>query len=218
AVRRFLDGAGHKVQASSGNLFEIYAIPEPSVRRDEVTTLITVASSFEPKPQSWLHAFQVRREIGRCRPHWLKRVPFTKKAQQFLKGHLQNWREAKALNLPPASAYAIYRRDFESGVSGLRQFQKTVREHRLKGRSELQLLAPDEATEVVSDSELRNPEIYWRAACIMVWYNAMIVRSPASRDYADWLDPYVREEAFKDSTYNCFWLQDVRAENVLRNH
>src|SRR5262245_11229202 len=100
AVRRFLDASVHKVQASSRNLVEIYAIPEPSVRRDEVTALITVASAFEPKPQSWLHAYEVRREIGRCRPHWLTRVTFTKKVQQFLKGHLQRWQEAKALNLP----------------------------------------------------------------------------------------------------------------------
>ncbi len=68
-VRRFLDQSGHKVQASSENLFEIYAIPERLKRRHELITLITVASSFEPKPQSWLHAYEVRREISRCRPH-----------------------------------------------------------------------------------------------------------------------------------------------------
>jgi hypothetical protein len=131
AVRRFLDSSGHKVQVSSENLFELYAIPASSVRRAEVNTLITVASSFEPKPQSWLHAYEVRREIGRCRPHWLKRIFFTKKTQQLLKGHLQRWQEAKALNLPPASAYALNRQDFESGVCRGRQCQKTMRKHRL---------------------------------------------------------------------------------------
>ncbi len=51
----------------------------------------------------------------------------------------------------------------------------------------------------------------------MAWYQALVVRSPASRDYADWLDPYVKEAAFNDPTYARFWLQDVRAENIPRN-
>ena len=218
-VRRFLDSSGHKVQASSGNLFEIYAIPDSSTRRTEISTVVTVASSFEPKPQSWLHAYEVRREIGRCRPHWLKRISFTKQAQQLLKGHLQTWQEARTLNLPPAHAYAIYQRDFEGGISGQRQFQKTLREHRLRGRSALQLLQLTKPTEtaVVSDADFRDPEMYWRADCLMAWYQALVARSPASRDYADWLDPYVKEAAFNDPTYTRFWLQDVRAENVPRN-
>src|SRR2546427_954287 len=109
AVRRFLDKSGHKLQASSENLSEIYAIPDASARRTELSTLVTVAASFEPKPQSWLHAYEVRREIGRCRPHWVKKFPFTKQAQHFLKGHRQSWEEAKTLQRPRAQAYAVYR-------------------------------------------------------------------------------------------------------------
>ena len=73
AVRRFLDNAGHKVQASSSNLFEIYAIPDSSARRTEISTLVTIASSYEPKPQSWLHAYEVRREIRSVPPTLVKK-------------------------------------------------------------------------------------------------------------------------------------------------
>jgi hypothetical protein len=219
AVRRFLDSSGHKVQASSENLFEIYAIPEASARGTELSTLVTVASSFEPQPQSWLHAYEVRREIGRCRPHWVKKVPFTKQARQFLKGHRQSWEEAKTLQRPREWAYAVYRRDAEGAVHIDRELQKAMRERQLTRKNTLRLVALNNhtETEIVSDAELRDPEIFWRAACMVVWYNALVVRAPGSRDYTDWLAPYVKEEAFQGSTYTQFWLQDVKAECVPRN-
>jgi len=64
---------------------------------------------------------------------------------------------------------------------------------------------------------LLNPEIHWRAECILIWYQALIARSPTSRDYVDWLEPFVKKDAFKDPTYHDFWLHDVKAETVPLN-
>jgi hypothetical protein len=116
-------------------------------------------------------------------------------AQRFTLEHLA---------LPPARQLAIV---------------ACMREHRLKGRSAWQLLQANKRTEteVVSDVDLCDPEMFWRADCLMAWHNALVIRSPASRDYADWLDPYIKEAAFNDPTYKRFWLQDIRAEKVPRN-
>ncbi len=220
-MRQFLDNAGHDVRASADNLFEIYAIPDKSARISEIKTLISVASCFEKKPGSWLHAQELRREIGRLRPQWLRSSSFTtkerKREKQFLKGHLERWDDAKSLKLRPARAFAAYRGDYESGWRTERATQKWLREEFRRGVSKFWLGASSKRHQLLTEVDFGDPEVFWRVDCFMVWFNALVRRTCASRDYADWLDPYVREDSFGDPSYPEFWLEEVAAENVPRN-
>lgn len=217
-VKQFLVRSGHKARASSTNLFELYAIRDPKKQLSKTKTLVNVASEFERKPESWVHAYELRREIVRCRPEWVRSgVKFTKKVDQFLKGHLRNWENAKALNLPPAYAFSAYSRDFEGGVSIGRDIQKTLRSIIRGGVDQAQFVHKKGDVQNTVNVDINDPEMYWRVDCAMVWFNAMVTRHPASRDYADWLDPYLKNDAFKDSTYGKFWLEDVEAENTPLN-
>src|SRR5260370_119306 len=60
--------------------------------------------------------------------------------------------------------------------------------------------------------DVNGPEVYWRVASLQVWYNAIEARNPASRDYADWLGPYLREGCFRDDSYPSFWLGKWRVK------
>jgi hypothetical protein len=219
AVRRLLKDCKHRVQASASNLFEVWGITDRKAQALELKTLTAVASSFEERPQSWLHAQEVRREVGRCRPSWLKAASFTKTERHLLKGHTKLWGYAKAHRLHPGHAHAweAYRRDFEPGVASGREFQKSLKEFKRRGTTTFNLLIEGQTETPRTDLDLNDPEMYWRASSLMVWHSALAIRTPASRDYADWLSPYVKEDAFSEPTYFEFWLEDVKAENVPRN-
>lgn len=219
-LKRYLDSKGFKVKASSTNVFEVYAIPENQKRVAELKTLIEVASLYDGKPESWLHAQEVKKEIARCRPSWLRKIIFDKKINNFLEGHLAVWKKAKSLELPPSHAYGVYRRDFEGGIQNSISFQKSVRKTSLEDKmKELKLLGFDSSQNLISNFnlDLDQPEIFWRVDCLMAWHNALALKATASRDYADWLQPYVKTEAFSDSTYADFWINDVSAKNVPYN-
>jgi hypothetical protein len=50
-----------------------------------------------------------------------------------------------------------------------------------------------------------------------VWHAAIEGHSPASRDYADRLTPYLKHGAFNDPTYPSFWLEDASIEAMPLN-
>jgi len=213
-VRRLLTGAGYGIRASASNLFEIYAIPDNDRRIREVNALTTVATSFEQRPQSWLQAEEVRREIKRLRPSWIKPRVRVQTIRQFLRAHRQMWQDACSKILPPSKDYAQYHYQFEGGIRSQRRFQKDMRKLRLDAASEARV--------TISSHEFEkefglDPEVFWRNECAHVWYEALVTRNPASRDYADWLDPFLRDSVFKDSSYQRFWCEDVTAETVPRN-
>lgn len=217
AVRKFLDAAKHRVVASSANLQELWAISKPGLQRTQLLTLVTVADAYEEKPQSWLHAREVRGEIERLRKDWLRPVIFNKHERLFLKLHQANWKDAKRVTLVSARTVEKYRHDFEIGVRRSRTFQKRAREERLTQKTRLDLGTGRKDRIRLLNIDFRDPEIYWRAECLQVWYNAIALQCAASRDYADWLCPYVREDAFSEATYIDFWMKEVNADRVPRN-
>lgn len=160
--------------ASSGNLFETYAIASPEERQEELAMLVATADEFESHPESWLHALELRREIKRLRPQWLRAVVSKRRLRGFLQAHRARWEEARRGTMPDPDAYSVFRRDFEGGVSHTRQAQQELRQELRKGSTEFTLVTPHGDTLPVAAGD---PEIYWRYECLQVWYNAIEVRT-----------------------------------------
>jgi hypothetical protein len=128
--------------------------------------------------------------------------------------HLVQWDEAKKGVLPDARKFAVYRQSAEAGIQAQRQFQKEIRTRRLKQINEF-LVAGGSTLPLLVD--LNDPEVYWRVDCMMAWHNAIVAGHPASRDYADFLCPYVNDNAFDEASYARFWLQDVQSHEMPKN-
>jgi hypothetical protein len=216
-VREVLDSTGWIAVASIGHLEETWRIRDESIRIAEVAAITTVAGLYDHPPESFRQAGEVLAEIRRCRPAWLARMPGTSKIPVFLNFHLRMWKEARQnpAYLPPG--LEAHDRDFESGVAQSRDFHKSVRSAVVdanKHREEpiLRYVAPDPP----SLNELHDSlEVFWRSALMLIWKAALVDRKPASRDYFDWVAPYLGRrqlDGFAD-----FWIKDVEADLVPRN-
>jgi hypothetical protein len=204
-VAALLDTRDCMLLASSGNLFETYAITPPKERSKELSVLVTLADDYESHPESWFHALELRREIKRLRPKWLRAVSSKRRLREFLQGHRERWKEAQRGMMPGPDAYDIFRRDSERGVNNIRDTQKSLRQG-LRESTGFTLYGPwGDPMPVAMD----DPEVFWRLDCLQVWYNAIEIGASASRDYADWLNPYLRSGCFRDHSYPSFWLTEV---------
>jgi len=67
------------------------------------------------------------------------------------------------------------------------------------------------------DDHFLEPDLFWRVDCLLVWFEAISRKRPESRDYADWLLPYVKDRAFNNPTYIDFWINRVKAEKARKN-
>jgi len=120
---------------------------------------------------------------------------------------------------PDPRAYAAYRRDAEPGIRISREAQRMERSSYLKKDANLWLLtASKDSAQAVARCDLNDPEQAWRVNCLQVWHNAVVNRVPASRDYVDYLGPYLRPEAFKDDRKTAdFWLREVDSTRMPLN-
>lgn len=223
SVREYLGELGGEIQASLENLFEIYSIHDPELCKYQIKVLTTVANSFEQRPQSWHQAMEVWHEIEKLRPQW-KRRPISAKllaqSRDFLRGHLLQWENAKKIIVPSSSDYEYYRKDFEGGVSSFINGQKKLRQQMIAHDLKLKLfLMRNFGGQVVGlfEGNLNDPDFYWRSENLILWNEAIINRIPESRDYADWLMPYISENAFLSPSYPHFWMEAVRAHKVNKN-
>ena len=212
-IRRLLAGDEWVLIVSASNLLETYAIESAAERQEEMRALVGLADEFDKYPESWRHALELRREIKRIRPKWLRAVPSKRQLRQFLQGHDALWRDAQAGIMPDPGAYRVYRRDFERGVDQSRSYQKDIR-NVLPNTQNFTLVTPDGDSVQI---DVTDPEIYWRMNCLQVWYAAIEQKNPASRDYADWLGPYLRQACFRDRSYTAFWLAEVKSDALPLN-
>lgn len=224
AVRQFLDENEHTIEASSDNLFEMYHIPDREKCKQALQTLTTVATHFESKPQSWHQAQEVLNEIKKHRSYWFRQPASPKLIEQekeFLRGHRENWGRAKELYIPEKSISAPYRMDYEAGVVNSRNVQKTLKQRLMENDINLAFVSFTKSGDVdrVIADDMLDPEIFWRINNLLAWFEAIAKRSPSSRDYADWLLPYIRDDAFKTRTasYSDFWMKQIREEKVPKN-
>lgn len=215
-MRELLDASECTLVASSGNLFETFAIQSERERHAEIDVLVRLARRFTRKPSSWLHALEMRNEIRLRRPAWTRRLLSSREEKQIralLRGHSQNWEEARSGQLPPADAYSMYRRDVEAGTATQKHFQKTVRGLRSRNKADFSIVTPHGQI----DFDPADPEVFWRIEGLQVWYNAIEGRDPSSRDYHDWLAPFLKPGSFKDPSYESLWLQELSAAAMPLN-
>ena len=205
---------GCRLSVSAGNLFETYSVKSLAIRAREMETIIQLGNNYQPTPAPYLHALEVRREIKRLRPRWIDPVPRRRMERFFLKSHLEIWTQAKAGHLPPATAFEGYNRDAEQGITFVRQTQKDLRASLLKLPNDFRILTP--AGQIVP-VDVEDPEVHWRVEGLLAWHQAIEMKSPASRDYADWLGPYLRPNSFADPSYFTFWLDEVSADAMPLN-
>lgn len=219
SMRRMLKAYRCRLTASQGNLVETYAIPSREESRRQLEVIARLANNFEKVPQSWLHAIELRDALARLRPTWLKTVTYTKSIDRLLHDHIQMWADARCLKLPPPYAYQQYSVDAERGIAHERRFQKAFRAQDPRDQQGYSLVSMSESGEVngVIPVAARDPEVFWRVDGLMVWYNAIALRHPSSRDYADWLLPYLKQGVFRDPSYPGFWLHEVTPEEVPLN-
>jgi hypothetical protein len=203
--------------ASEFHLLELIAIPDALTRRNQLLTLTTLATRYSEMPLPWLHAKEVRNEIGRCRSHWLRTISTPKEASVFIRRHRQQWAFAKQGKLQRNRTYDQFRQDAERGVHSSHAFQKLARKvHQSKRQSQALVRHWHDGTQEVR-TPLDSPEAYWRSDNADCWSAAVVNRNPSSRDYADYLLPYLVDDAFLDPSYDKFWMIDVVGENMPRN-
>jgi hypothetical protein len=217
AVSEFIRDYRLNLVASSTNLFETLSIQNESKRNAEIKTLITVATKFEARPQSWHQAEEVRRALRAHYPRSLRKVAFERKPKQWLATHIRNWKRVCSGDLPAASAFARYTRDNEWGIRLCNATQKRFRQEKLANMfCKLMILSPSYAP-YIRQIDPNDPEIFWRMECLLSWYVALVARHPATSDLCDWLGPYIRDGAFQKLEYVAFWLHDVNAAETPKN-
>lgn len=209
ALRKF----GAQLVVSAGNIFETLAISHSKSRREEAEAIVSLDPKYEDKPESWRHAQELLFEIRRKRPKWIRAVSFRRSIKGFLAGHVHLWELFKAGDFPSPEEYAQYRRDFEQGVEHSSEFNKFLRARMRAGDTFSFGKSPDDAMAL----DLANAEVFWRFESLTAWHSAVVTRSAASRDYADWITPFLKGGAFEDSSYESFWLHDAAAANLPLN-
>ena len=175
--------------------------------------MVDLADEIERYPESYLHARELGYEIKRLRPKWIHSVPFTSRVRQFLGTHREHWQRAKAGVNPSPADYVDYTRDHEDGITQKRRTQKGLRTA-AGGGSDFVLMDLSGATIPV---DITDPGMFWRVEGLQVWHNAIEIKHPASRDYADWLRPYLRARCFRDESYSSFWLTEASSQALPLN-
>jgi hypothetical protein len=215
-AKKLLRARRARLTASSSNLQETVNILSTETRAQELHTLTRAATHFEDSPQSWHHAMEFLAAIRRFRPHWLSLVVHNKRARAFLRAHRGKWDEARAGVVVRGPSHALYHRDSEQGIAHNVSAQKQERGN--------QQVAGEVTSITVKCGDGQPHEInrtgvdaYWRSNCLSAWSAAIVNRIPSSRDYFDWLDPYLKKDALKSEEHGDFWFQDVEASDVPRN-
>lgn len=212
-IRRLLESTGIVLVLSSGNIFETLAIESERERSAEADAIVDLCPKFEEKPESWQHAQELIYELRRKRQDWIRPVRYLSSVRRYLDGHSALWGILRRCEWPDPQAYAAFRRDFERGVANNRDFQKLLRSLRAQ-KGDYAISGP---LGNLGNVDISNPEVFWRVDGLMAWYDAVVARSPASRDYADWIVPHLKPHVFESESYPTFWLRDASANALPLN-
>jgi hypothetical protein len=217
SLRAWLDDNGVTVIASMDNLTETWATPVESTMQLQLQAITTVASCYEKSPQPYLHAKEVLLELQRFRPSWLKPRPQTRSIARYLRTHTCHWYRAKGGRLPGPESRAAYQELFSRGAERALHVQRAAKSVR---DDEVVTLgaAGDFGLEPIAEVDITDAEQAWRICCLTAWHAAIVERQQSSRDYLDYLGPYLKKEAFRDmKDAASFWLTEVDGARTRLN-
>ena len=185
------------VRATSVIWQEIMRAPV-EVRATRWPVVFALANEFPPAAAE-LDAREVRRELRRLRPTWLKRDPdlrdFTK-VQRFSKEHWRAVRDDPSWTPP---RLAEYEHDAQVAIDFVQA------NHRAR------------KAQVADVSSIESLEKLWRLATAAVWMSAFDGH-PSMRDYVDFLGPFMDPEVdVTDQEWFRFWLEEVDGNQVPRS-
>lgn len=222
AIRRFLDTREFRVVVSLGNVLERLAIREPLARAREVAVIMTLASLHEREPISWRECEELRIAIAQYRPNWLRHAPSRRglvAVQHALDGHRQLWADLAQMRLPNEAAFLRYHIDAESGSALSKPMQQQMRQALIKGYDRIRAYEnTPTGRRWIDDEQKITTEYYWRTCAAAEWRAAIVQHLPSLRDFADWLNPYLKEGAFLSRDYFSFWLEDLPVDAVPRTY
>lgn len=204
---------GWEVVASADNLFEMFAIADVAKREREVATLTALGRRLDRPPHSYRQAMEVLQAIRRYRPKWVRSLVFDRLSREFRAKHDRRWADAKKGIFPSPAGYAAYRRDFEKGTAGALEFQRELRQRKLK--QEIAVIAKQFGNKVGAfRTDLERPDAFWRAECWLAFDSALLHRDPASRDLHDWLAPHLKMMSVTAEELFLLWMRDIEPADV----
>lgn len=212
-----------KLLASLSNLTELLANPNEDQMFKEVKSLRAISDFHEEIPQPYLHAKEVLMAISRLRPKWLRPLIDRRQIDYYLKEKRLLWARVRRSDYPVDDPpFLAYRHTAETGISEIRNLQRTIRSELLKGNNLWEMRIQRKSINIdleqsVVPVDWDDPEIWWRTDCMATWFESLVRLQPALRDYNDFLSPYVDAEKFIGDDYSQFWMKDVKAKWVPRN-
>ncbi len=211
-VHLFLQDEGYKVLASNTNLIELLNVPDLKTRKNLINTLRTISSSHEQSPMSWIQTKEILCEIRRCRPYWINNTNYGQIHQQNCLKNYDLWGNIDNLISQNESTFSDFKNDFEKGINRLSGAQRNLKEI-FKQQNSIYLFPFHNDSSI----SFEDPNIFWRAELFFIWYNAIVLKLPESRDYSDWISPFLTGLAFRDPSNWSFWFKEVFPEKLKHN-
>ena len=214
-VRDFLRLNGLSLFCSLENLLETVAIENDTLRNHELTTLTSLAIP-ELQPEALSHSKEMRTAIGKYRPLWLRNPRYNEieKYRKTVNGYKTLWDDCSQAYPRDRTVYKSHKEQvMEVAIARQREVHTALRDHFSDDRVWTLKIPGGQQVEI----DMNDPEEYWRINNLQVWFDAVVMRIRSSKDYLDWLGPFIVDGCFRDGTYHEFWLNEVTPEDVPLN-
>ncbi len=213
ALNGYLRRQGHIVLVSLDNIGETARISQAEKRQQQYGVIRIIGRKL-CSPFSYLQAEEVRHEIERCRPQWLVPLPKVGNIESLLRDQKRIWKMLQKKGTLDKLDWSVPIEALKRVIASSVHLSKTLRKVQLNSES-LKFKGPDPTMQALIDS-LPYAEQWWRMESQGVWWEALH-GALTTRDYCDWLLPYVRIEDILPEDWLYFWLRDVSADAVPRN-
>ncbi|HYN50814.1 MAG TPA: hypothetical protein VES62_07795 [Thermoleophilaceae bacterium] len=170
-VEDWLHATGNSILSSQVTLLEALRIPGDADRAARIRTITRLCPSF-PTPHAFLDAGELRDELKRVRPSWLRARPDTAAIDLHLNDHRRHWRSVRADPSYRSPEFGHVEAVLGPGVGVVRDFHSA-------GRA---LAQRDTGGQTTQDMAALL-DAAWRIESMAVWHGALFERNPVMRDY-----------------------------------
>jgi len=203
-VEGWLHATSSSILPSQVTLLEASRISRDADRAARLRTIMRLCPGF-PAPHAFLDARELRDELKRVRPNWLRARPETAAIDLHLNDHRRQWRSMRADPSYRGPEFAHVEAVLSPGVGVVREFHRA-------GRA---LAQRDTGRHSTGDMAVFL-ETAWRIESMAVWDGALFERDPLMRDYWDYLSPYLLPIEITELDWQEFWLRDCNADCLPR--